>query len=48
MAEVVRVEEIVGNADDPALHHALHRLKHARRVEYIASVLMTCRAVGCA
>ena len=36
MAEVVRIEGIVGNADDPALHQALHRLTHARRVEYIA------------
>lgn len=35
MAEVVRIEGIVGNADDPALHQALHRLEHAQRVEYI-------------
>ena len=36
MAEVVRIEGIVGDADDPALHQALHRLEHAQRVEYIA------------
>jgi len=29
MAEVVRIEGIVGNADDQALHQALHRLKHS-------------------
>ncbi len=36
MAEVVRIEGIVGNADDPALHQALHRLTQSQRVEYIA------------
>ena len=34
--QVLRIEGIVGNADDPALHQALHRLKHSQRVEYIA------------
>lgn len=33
--EVVRIEGIVGSADDPELHEALHRLEHARRAEYI-------------
>src|SRR5579872_287866 len=35
MAEVIRIEGIIGRADDPALHQALHRLGHAQRVEYI-------------
>jgi urease accessory protein len=33
--EVIRIEGIVGSADDPELHEALHRLEHARRAEYI-------------
>jgi urease accessory protein len=33
--EVIRIDGIVGNADDPALHEALHRLEHAGRVETI-------------
>jgi urease accessory protein len=33
--EVIRIEGIIGAADDPTLHEALHRLEHAQRVEYI-------------
>jgi urease accessory protein len=33
--EVIRIEGIVGTADDPTLHDALHRLQHAGRVEYV-------------
>jgi len=33
--EVLRIERIVGEAADPALHDALHRLEHAGRLEYV-------------
>jgi urease accessory protein len=33
--EVLRIEGIVGEAADPALHDALHRLEHAGRLEYV-------------
>jgi urease accessory protein len=33
--EVIRIEGLVGNADDPAFHQVLHRLEHEQRVEYI-------------
>jgi urease accessory protein len=35
MADIIRIEGIVGRADDPAIHQALHRLEHAQHVEYI-------------
>jgi urease accessory protein len=33
--EVLRIEGIIGEAADPALHDELHALEHARRVEYV-------------
>jgi urease accessory protein len=33
--EVLRIERIIGGADDPGIHDALHRLEHHGRVEYI-------------
>ncbi len=33
--QVLRIEGIVGQASDPALHGALHRLEHAGAVEYV-------------
>ncbi|HEY1747510.1 MAG TPA: urease accessory protein UreE [Xanthobacteraceae bacterium] len=35
MADVIRIEGIIGHTDDPALRQALHRMEHAQRVEYI-------------
>jgi urease accessory protein len=33
--QVLRVEGIIGDAADPGLHDALHRLEHAGGVEYV-------------
>lgn len=34
-SEVLRIEGIIGEAADPALHDALHALEHAGRLEYV-------------
>jgi urease accessory protein len=35
MANLLRLEGIVGSASDPELHDALHQLEHTGRVEYV-------------